>query len=551
MDPTAAVTLIRDEGVRQSLAQNQELGAGNFLEFALRTSPAPDAPILHLEMPYQSFAGDFGRTLSLRDLDRLADRYAAWYRQAGVVAMDPVFVYLDDSVAYLVHYLALTRIGAIGVLTNGNLDGRIAALHAARTGAVGIVTDAAHRDAILPHIAAAERTYRFIVTDADFSDVGPLPPGARFRHHPGDPVMIAHSSGTTGVPKAVPLEHDKYFFGVRYRLGLPRIPGGERILSSLPHSHNCAVAYIMLAILSGTPVFIASDHSGSAVLKHIVRFRPTMVVSFPQTFVELTECPLEDFDLTSVNLWFNGGDAAHEAHIRRLVAQGSRIVNGERRSGSVFVDGMGSSEMGFSLFRHVHTPESNRYGRCVGKPLEWAEAQILADDGSILPAGAIGRLGVKAPSVTSGYWNDSILTHKSRLSGYFLTGDLCYRDAEGFFYHVDRTPDPITTKHGIVYSLQTEELLLMSDDRLADCSVAALGAVEDAGACVYARLRGGVGPKPTEVELLSAFNATLRGAGLTAVDAVKIVGAVPLGTTGKVLKRELRRLAGEGSASWA
>src|SRR5207248_2322197 len=134
-----------------------------------------------------------------------------------------------------------------------------------------------------------------------------------------------------------------------------------RILSSLPHSHNCAIAYLMMALLSGTPVYIASDHRGAAVLRAIERFRPGMVVSFPQTYVEMTECDLDACDLSSVSLWFNGGDAAHESHIRALIRHGSHLENGRRVPGSVFVDGMGSSEMGFSLFRNVHTLQTNRY----------------------------------------------------------------------------------------------------------------------------------------------------------------------------------------------
>src|SRR5690606_13250476 len=114
-----------------------------------------------------------------------------------------------------------------------------------------------------------------------------------------------------------------FFYGVRYRIGVPRVVGGERILSSLPHSHNCAISYLMLALLSGTPVFVTSDHSGANVVRQIAAFRPSMVVSFPQTYVEITEQDLESFDLSSVELWFNGGDAAHETHIRKLISYGS------------------------------------------------------------------------------------------------------------------------------------------------------------------------------------------------------------------------------------
>jgi acyl-coenzyme A synthetase/AMP-(fatty) acid ligase len=270
-----------------------------------------------------------------------------------------------------------------------------------------------------------------------------------------------------------------------------------------------------------------------------------MVVSFPQTYVEMTECDMDAFDLSSVNLWFNGGDAAHESHIRALIRHGFHEQNGQRQPGSVFIDGMGSSEMGFSLFRHVHTLKTNHYNRCVGRPLEWVDAQILSEEGDKLPPFKVGRLGVKAHSVTTGYWNNSLLTYRSRLSGYFLTGDLAYRDEEGRIYHVDRTPDVILTSTGPVYGLQTEEFLLSRFPAIADCAVfgreeGAAGAVQ---AVAYVRIRPGSELSGHGTSALAErFNRELAGAGLPTLGGVLAVGvdAIPLGTTGKVLKRMLR-----------
>ncbi len=538
-------TLVADP-VRLALSQNPELGAGNFLAAALRSSPAPDAPILFLEKPLTSFTGETLTALSLQDLQRLALAYARLYRSFGVRAQDPVLVYFDDGAEYLIHYLALVHLGAIGVLTNGRMPPEIAAAHAKNVGVVGVFTDTAHADAL--RVALGHQPLAFFETEQTLTatprTLPPAPPA--YQHATDDPIMIAHSSGTTGVPKAVLLQHAAFFYGVRYRLSVPRVKGGERILSSLPHSHNCAIAYLMLALLSGTPVYITSDHTGESVLARIEEFRPSMVVSFPQTYVEMTESNLEAFDLSSVALWFNGGDAAHESHIRALIAHGAHEFNGVKQPGSIFIDGMGSSEMGFSLFRHVHTPRTNHYNRCVGQPLEWVDAQILSESGEKLPAGVVGRLGVKAPSVTSGYWNNSLLTYRSRLSGYFLTGDLAYKDADNRFYHVDRVPDVIRTKGGPVYGLQTEEALLSALPGIADVAVFGQTLDDEAAWSVpVARVRvrpgsdlAGLAPSA----LLDRLNAKLRERNLPELAALEIssLEQVPLGTTGKVLKRVLR-----------
>src|SRR4051812_35827416 len=110
-------TLVDDEK-RSLLAKNMDLGAGSFLAFALANSPAPKAPILFLEKRMETFTGERFTKLSLQDLDRLSRAYAGLYKKLQVKPQDPVMVYIDDGIEYLIHYLALVRLGAIAVLTN-------------------------------------------------------------------------------------------------------------------------------------------------------------------------------------------------------------------------------------------------------------------------------------------------------------------------------------------------------------------------------------------------------------------------------------------------
>ena len=538
------LTTVPPDAIR-SLVDLPGLGAGNFLPVAIAVSPVPEEPILWLEKPYRPFFGGSVDALSLASLKRAADAYAAWYASVGVRAKDPVGIYLDDGVEYLVHYVALTSLGAIPVLTNGNLAADIAAIYFQRVGVVGLFLDENHERALSPHLAATAPAggYRFVATDDAIRGAkpAPLPAGFEVVHQPLDPIMIAHSSGTTGVPKAVVLQHEPFFHGVHYRLKFSSTGGAERILSALPHSHNCAMAYLMLALLCGNQAFVSSDHTGSNVAARIDAFQPTMVVAFPQTFVELTEQPLERFDFSSVRFWFNGGDAAHEQHIRTLTSLGSRSTAAGTVPGSLFVDGMGSSEMGFSLFRNVHGAGPSVFDRCVGTTIEWAEAAVIGDEGALLPAGVVGRLGVRAPSVTRGYWNDSVLTYRSQVAGFWLTGDLAYHDGEGRYFHVDRTPDLVRTASGLLYSLRTEERLLKTFAALADCSVIAAPMPDGTeGGILLARVRNDAWAN--ESALLADANRALEEAGWPLLSAALIVepADIPLGTTGKVLKRLLR-----------
>ncbi len=538
MNPTTIIS----EPLRKKHFENKALGCGNFLHVAASVSPYADQRHLWTDTPVRLFTGEVFEGFSLNELRHAVDTYASWYYGAGVRAKDPIGIYVSEGIGNLIHYLALNAIGAIPAIVNGNMPAATAALWLEKVGVVGLFTDEAHSPLITPHIQK-NSALRFSVTEVSAAKVfkPELPSHYPFQHTDHDTVLIGHSSGTTGIPKAVEFQHQQFFYGIRYRLSLPFPGGSERILSALPHSHSAGIAYLTLALLSGSSTVVLTSNQPEVVLPHIESFKPSMVVAFPETYVLLSDSDLEKYDLSTIQLWFNGGDAAHEAHIRRLIAEGHHVVEGNRRKGSVFIDGLGSSEMGFSLFRNVHTPTTEHYNRCIGKPLDWVDATVLGDNGEKLAPYRVGKLGVKSPTITPGYWNDSVLTKRSQVGQYFLTGDLFYYDEEGRFYHVDRIPDVVKTKGGVVYSLQTEEMLLRKFENISDLSVIAAPA-ENGFSSAVAVVRLKKGEQAESLALLVQFNDILATAGKRPLDAV-VFGDIedfPLGPTGKVLKRELR-----------
>jgi acyl-coenzyme A synthetase/AMP-(fatty) acid ligase len=336
------------------------------------------------------------------------------------------------------------------------------------------------------------------------------------------------------------------------------------------------VATLMYCLLLRTDIKLLSSQRGTDVLDAIEEFRPTTVLAFAGTFGEMAVQDLAARDLSSVQVWFNTGDAAHEAHIRALVRHGSHVeirrdLSRTRVDGSVFVDGLGSSEAGYSVFHNRHTKDTSAYSRCVGKPISFAEAAVLAEDGTPLPPGQIGRLGLKSPTLTPGYWNDSLTWNRMRLGGYWLTGDLAHQDEEGNFYHLDRAPDAIRTAAGIVFSTRTEELLLAGIHGLADCTVVGVAPDGvradwdgDGQAEAYALLQladegtaedgraGGEGDTGDE-EWTARVNSVLTAAGLPPVTRALRMRPddVAKGATGKVLKRVMRDRFAAGPAAAA
>ncbi|MBV1939430.1 class I adenylate-forming enzyme family protein [Streptomyces sp. BV286] len=540
---------------RARICSDTELGAGNVLQRLRAYGRPPDEPVLRTDGSWRAPDGSRPEVLTLGQLHEVVETYAGWYAAHGVRPRDPVAVHAHSSTEFAVNFLALTALGAIASFVNGDLPPRIAQQYVRGQGAVGAFTDREHRDVL----AGPGSGLRFCVTAADIRPEhrAALPPSYPYRHDPTDPVLISHSSGTTGMPKGVPHTHRTLMYAQLHRLRYSTGTDMERTLVGLPGAHNAMVATLLYCLLLRTDIKLLSSRRGVDVLDAVEDFRPTTVLAFAGTFGEMAAQDLSGRDLSSVQVWFNTGDAAHEAHIRALVRHGNHVEIGRdlirrRVDGSVFVDGLGSSEAGYSVFHNRHTKDTSAYSRCVGRPISFAEAAVLAEDGTPLPPGRIGRLGLKSPTLTPGYWNDSLTWNRMRLGGYWLTGDLAQRDEEGNFYHLDRAPDAVRTREGILFSTRTEELLLRELPEVADCTVVGVApegvradwdgdGLAEAYALLHLADENDTG-RDSDEAWTGRVNAVLSGAGFPPVARALRMKPddVAKGATGKVLKRVMR-----------
>ncbi|MBO0804523.1 MAG: acyl--CoA ligase [Nocardiopsaceae bacterium] len=539
---------------RAQIVRDTTLGAGNVIHRLKAYGRPLDERVLWTDGSWQAPDGSRPEVLTLGELHEVVEVYAGWYHARGVRPRDPVAILTYSSTEFAINFLALTSLGAIPSFVNGNLRPEIAREYVRRQGAVGALTDQAH-DTVLA-TSQAELGLGFCVTAAGIQagGRGPLPAGYPYSHHDTDPIIISHSSGTTGMPKPVPHTHQTLLYAQLHRLKLSVGSAMGRLLVAMPGSHNASMSVMLFGFLLRSPVLLLSSQRGDDVLDAMESFRPSTVFAFAGTYGEMAVQDLSARDLSSVEAWYNTGDAAHEAHVRALIALGShetvgRDLKRHRVEGSVFTDGLGSSETGYSLFHNGHRPGSSSFGRCIGKPMSFVEAAVLAEDGTPLPPGEPGRIGVRSPTLTPGYWNDSLMFYRLRLGGYWLTGDLGYRDADGRFYHLDRAPDAIRTAAGVVFSTRTEELLLRELPGLDDCTVVAAAPEGvradwdgDGQAEAYALLQLNAAAKPDAAGWAAKVGQALEAAGLPPLTGVLLMDAsdVVKGATGKVLKREMR-----------
>ncbi|MFK0291825.1 class I adenylate-forming enzyme family protein [Streptomyces sp. NPDC090442] len=528
---------------RLRLHADRNLGAGNFFWHAWRTAHDRDRPFLfHPDVTQPDWQHREIPGFSLDDMRRSVLRYAHWYREQGVTASSHVGLCTRHGLFGLLHHIAVTSLGAAAVHCNPRMAADTAAEYFTRTGAALVVGDGdLLKDlgaAWAESGATAPRTQDVHALDAEAG--WPPAPLAGFphRHAPDDLVMVSHSSGTTGRPKAPVFHHRSFFAGKRERLWTFPSLTSDRLLTALPHSHSAGISYLSLAVLLGVPTLVLDGADGDRVARAINCFRPTVVLGFPLTLAELDPATLRPEAARGVHTWNGMGDASHERHIRPLVALGAP------GTGSVYVDGLGSSEMGMVLFKAAHTAHSTQYGRHIGRPVRAVRrAAVLDESGRELPAGQAGLLGVRGASITAGYWDDPGLTESSVRNGYFLTGDVVRRDGAGHWYHLDRTPDVIGTAAGPVYSLPLEEVVLTATGALDAAVVAVADPRQPGRSCPAAVVHSPAGTARDAAGLLADCNAALDAAGLPRLDALVLAPSreeLPVGVTGKVLKRVLR-----------
>ena len=232
---------------------------------------------------------------------------------------------MTSAADVLLNFFALTWLGAIPALVNGSMPAEIAAAYIPRLRCAGVLLDADHAELAARDLGAP------VLGDAAETGTGTASRApAHYRHHDDDPVAITHSSGTTRMPAAVVHSHQSLFAAVRaVRLTEPRQSGPVREMSAFPPAHTAGILIINEALCNGYEVLCMSGqggefaHSGEVIIDAIERWRPTAVFGFAVTWAELARFDLTARDVSSVRIWSNTGDCAHEAHIRHLVAAGT------------------------------------------------------------------------------------------------------------------------------------------------------------------------------------------------------------------------------------
>ena len=354
-----------------------------------------------------------------------------------------------------------------------------------------------------------------------------LPHGAPLREDL--PFQILFTSGTTGVPKAALISHRaKLAQGVTHALNLG-LSGGDRILSALPLSHQYAQWLVLVcAPLSGAEVLARAAFDAGDTWAALEHERVTHLPCVPTTLYRVLDHP--------------AAASGRAPHLRRIV-YGAAPMDPQRIRqlrlrfpGVRLFQGFGQTETGYCL--GLHDADHEIRPEALGKPDLFSEVRLLDEAGRAVAPGEVGEIVARTPYLMNGYAGDPEAT-----AAYFAfgrdwgrTGDLAWRDAQGYYHLAGRSKDLIISGGENVYAAEVERVLLT---HAAVAEAAVLGVPDaDWGEAVHAAVVLAPGRTAGPAELEAHCRAAL--AGFKCPRRFSFHAAFPVTASGKVRKFALR-----------
>jgi long-chain acyl-CoA synthetase len=494
----------------------------NLAEFLAETAARqPERPALRLGSHSTSYG----------ELEERSARAAALLRAEGVRPGDRVALMLPNVPEFVVLYYGALRAGAIVVPLNPLLKERETAYHLTDSGAVlllewhqapgeggqGAATAGVRHTAVEPSsfaaLLAGHEPLREVARTAD-----------------EDVAVLLYTSGTTGKPKGAALTHG----GLRHNTEVMKdhvalMTADDVVVGCLPLFHIFGqICTMSVAVHSGASLTLIPRFDPQTVLDAVARDRATVFEGVPTMYAALLQHPT-DADISTLRMCISGGASLPVEVLRGF----------EKRFGCAVLEGFGMSETSpVVTFNHLDRP---RKAGSVGTPIKDVEVRLLDDTGRDVATGEIGELAVRGPNVMKGYWNRPEDTAIAVPDGWLRTGDLARRDEDGYLYIVDRKKDMIIRGGYNVYPREIEEVL---HEHPAVALAAVVGVPhQELGEEIAAAVVLRPGARATADELRQYVKD--RVAAYKYPRAVWLTDTLPMGPSGKILKREITAPAAE------
>lgn len=393
--------------------------------------------------------------LSARELDRQTLAVARGLVRRRVAVGDRVAILAENRLEFMTTYLGAMRMGAVAVPINFRLAPATIS-HIFRDSEIRLAFVDERRAAVVPpEVACVSFDAAQGAAFAEFLDPGPL---ETFLPGPADLAEILYTSGSTGLPKGVPLTHRGQLSAISvYCDPLGEGTPAERTLVVAPLYHMNGLFFSSVALANRVTILSQPRFEPRPYLEAVAKYRCTVLSGIPTMFAMMVRERdlLAQLDLGSVREVSIGSAPLTDA----LLAQIQRMF-----PNADVQNGYGTTEAGPSVFG-PHPQGLPKPPISLGYPRAGISWRLV--DG---PSADQGVLELRTPALMSGYLNLPRMTAEKMRDGWYLTGDIMRRDQDGFFYFVGRADDMFVCGGENIYPGEIE-MLLERDPRVAQAIV--------------------------------------------------------------------------------
>ncbi len=485
-----------------------------------------------------------GRSLTFREHLGASRKLASALHKAGIRPQDRVGMLGMNSIEYLVMYGACQLTGYIASTINFRLAALEMEYVISNSGQKIVIFETAYAEHIdqirarLPSVKSYvglgpecpdwATPWDDFVAGGDAGDPG-LPQPAH-----DDICYLMYTSGTTGKPKGVMLEHHCQIESARGIVQTMQLGHADRMLLMMPFFHVGAKALEHAAQWAACTLHIHRQFDPVEIFRTIEREKITVSHMAPTMIQTLLEHPeLEKYDLSSLRCVLYSAAAMPTPVLRKALEM----------FGPIFVQMYGATEgSGTALPAVAHRPDGDardiRRLSSIGHPLPGIQIKLMDEDDNEVPTGQPGELCYRGAVMMRGYWNNADATMDALRGGWMHTGDIAKYDEDGYLYLVDRKKDMIISGGENVYSREVEEALLTHPE-ISEAAVIGVPH-EKWGEAVCAVLVLKPGATLTSDQVIAHTRQHI--AGYKRPQSVHFVTELPNLVSGKVSKIDLRKM---------
>ena len=460
-----------------------------------------------------------GRRISYQEFARDVKKSSSLLAKTGIKKGSKIALLMENSPEYLYLFFGCMRMGAVVCPISTRLSEREIGYLLSYTDSAFLFydDDQAEKAKDFPAMATSEFARKYPFEEED------LTPG---NCRPEDDCIMVFSSGTTGNPKGIVITHRNFLVHHAPLVKALELSGLDIHLCILPITHVAGLfTNIMNAFSTGATVVLERKFSRSGFWPTIRKYNVTYVQVVPTILTMLLNPP--DMGESPKSLRFVGCASAPLPK--------ETIIQFEAAFSVHIVESYGLSE---TTCKCLVNSFSMRKFASIGKPMSINEVEIRNDKGQRAPDGTIGEIAVRGPNIMKEYYKDLKATEESIRDGWFYSGDLGYRDSEGYFFITGRKKEVII-RGGEKISPKAVNEILYRYPKVRDA--ATIGVPDPVfGEEVVSFVTQKEGQHCTAEEIVAHCEKYL--ARFECPKEIIFIEEIPKGPSGKLLGRELQEI---------